>query len=128
MISKQIVEIEQSTFSINNRNIKFKFSKLPNDMKMLAFLAGELPNSATYFSTFGSVSQSDISDVNETFGSNPSNDWRPWDYEGRKTIASKVKSFKNKMAKTKLAEKTKRTKITKFIPENKSRQEFEPRI
>lgn len=76
MISKQIVDIEQSTFSINNRNIKFKFSELPNDMKILAFLAGELPNSATYFSTFGNVSQSDISDVSKTFGSNPCNDWR----------------------------------------------------
>ena len=128
MISKQIVEIEQTTFSINNKNIKFRFSELPNDMKMLAFLAGELPNSATYFSTFANVSQSDISDVNKTFGSNPSNDWKPWDYEGRKAVALKVKNFKNKMAKSKLAEKTKRTKITKFIADNKSRQEFEPRI
>ncbi len=115
MISKQIVEIEQTTFSINNKNIKFRFSELPNDMKMLAFLAGELPNSAKYFSTFANVSQLDISDVNKTFGSNPSNDWKPWDYEGRKAVALKVKNFKNKMAKSKLAEKTKRTKITKFM-------------
>lgn len=50
------------------------------------------------------------------------------DYEGRKAMALKVTNFKTKIAKTKLAEKTKRTKITKFIAENKSRQEFEPRI
>ena len=56
-------------------------------MKMLAFLAGELPNTATYFSTFGNVSPSDISDVNKTIGSNPNNDWRPWDYEGGKAMA-----------------------------------------
>ena len=30
--------------------VKFVFSEPPNDMKMLAFLAGELTNSATYFS------------------------------------------------------------------------------
>lgn len=29
--------------------IKFCLGEIPNDMKMLAFLAGELTNSATYF-------------------------------------------------------------------------------
>ena len=128
MISKQIVQIEQTTFSINSKNIKFRFSELPNDMKMLAFLAGELPNSATYFSTFANVSQSDMTDVNKTFGSNPNNAWRPWDYDDRIVVALKVKDLKNKMAKRKLAEKTKQTKITTFIANNKSRQEFEPMI
>ena len=128
MISKEIVQIERTTFSINGKNIKFRFSELPNDMKMLAFLAGELPNSATFCSTFANVSQSDMTDVNKTVGSNPSNAWRPWDYDDRKVVALKVKDLKNKMANRKLAEKTKRTKITKFIADNKSRQEFEPLI
>jgi hypothetical protein len=35
------------------------FAELPNDMKMLAFLAGELTNSATYFSTFADVKVSE---------------------------------------------------------------------
>ena len=123
-ISKQIIQIERTTFSINGKNIKFRFSELPNDMKMLAFLAGELPNSATYYSTFANVSQSDMTDVNKTFGSNPNNAWWPWDYDDRIVVALKVKELKNKMAKRKLAEKTKRTKITKFIADNKSRQDL----
>ena len=35
--------------------VEFKLEVLPNDMKMSAFLAGELTNSAYYFSTFANV-------------------------------------------------------------------------
>jgi hypothetical protein len=40
MITKEIDEIEKASFNINNMVIKFKFAELPNDMKMLAYLAG----------------------------------------------------------------------------------------
>ena len=49
MLTKEMEQIERSSFNINNTIIKFKFSEFPNDMKMLAFLAGKLPNSAKYF-------------------------------------------------------------------------------
>jgi hypothetical protein len=49
MITKEIDGIEKVSFNINNMVIKFKFAELPNDMKMLAYLAGELPNSANTF-------------------------------------------------------------------------------
>ena len=52
----------------------------------------------------------------------------PWDYDERKVVALKVKDLKNKMTERKLTEKTNRTKITKFIPDNKSSQEFDPLI
>jgi hypothetical protein len=32
-------------------NVKFSIAELPNDMKMIAFLSGELSNSAKYFSS-----------------------------------------------------------------------------
>lgn len=38
--------------------LEFKVTGLPNDMKMLSFLAGEFPNSATYFITFANPNQS----------------------------------------------------------------------
>lgn len=38
--------------------LEFKVTGLPNDMKMLSFLAGEFPNSATYFTTFANPTQS----------------------------------------------------------------------
>jgi len=42
----EMEQIEKSTFNINVTIIKFKFSEFPSNMKMLAFLAGELPNNA----------------------------------------------------------------------------------
>ena len=46
---KEISVMEKQSFSISDREIKFKFSEFPNDLKMLAFLAGELPVSARFF-------------------------------------------------------------------------------
>ena len=95
---------------------------------MLAYLAGELPNSAKYFSTFGNVCNDDLYDVSKTFGPEPPNAWKPWDYKQRVVTAKKVHVFKTKLNKKPLTEKTKRSKITGFIAGCKSRQEFEPPI
>jgi hypothetical protein len=58
-----IKRIQRSSYSIvakgDSIDVKFVFAELPNDMKMLAFLAGELTNSATYFSTFADVKVSE---------------------------------------------------------------------
>ena len=35
--------------------LSFYFELLPNDMKYLAFIAGELPISSTYFSPFADI-------------------------------------------------------------------------
>ena len=43
------------TSKLKDREIRFKFSEFPNDLKMLAFLAGELTLSARFFSTFANV-------------------------------------------------------------------------
>ena len=128
MISKEIEQTEKSSFTVNNTSIKFKFSELPNDMKMLAFLGGELTNSAKYFSTFANISTEDMCDVTKTFGPETHNDFRPWAYNQRLSVAKKVVDFKGKLEKQKLAAQTKRSKVTSFITSNKSRQEFEPLI
>lgn len=59
---KEMLVVEKKNYSISGREIRFKFSEFPNDLKMLAFLAGELPVSAKFFSTFGNVSTGDYDD------------------------------------------------------------------
>ena len=70
----------QSSYSILAKgvsiNVKFVFAELPNDMEMLAFLAGELTNSATYFSTFADVDKESLTGIG-TFGRKPSGTWKP---------------------------------------------------
>ena len=111
--------LENNVFEIDSRKVEFKVRALPNDMKMLSFLAGELSNSSTYFSTVADVSQVDGNDFNKWFDfSNPSY-WKPWNHSKRLSDAAKV-GVKN-------AESTKRQKLTSFISkELKSRQEFKP--
>ena len=72
--------------------MSFHFKKLPNNMKMLAMLGGELSNSATYFSTFADVSTKDCTDVWGTFGSGSLCKWKPWEHRTRlKTNAFRLK-------------------------------------
>ena len=84
----------------------------PNDMKMIAFLCGELSNSAKYFSSFANVSTDDMTVIDRTFG--------------RLTAVKKVDELKKKFAKQLLTNNSKRSKITTFIASMKSRQEFLP--
>ena len=96
--------------------------------KLLSFLGGELNNSATYFSSFGSVSYANMNSLKFTFGRAESNQWKPWTCEKRLQVVAKVQNLKHKLAKTKLSESTKRTRETSLIAQNHYRQEFPPRI
>ena len=130
-VSKLVNDIsylERNVFKVNGKNVKFEFAEIPNDMKMLCFLAGRLSNSSKYFSTFGNVSYDDMSKVDFTFGHSKNSKWKPWAYEKRLSVAKLVVNLKKKLVKSNLAEKTKRNKVTTFIAEQKSRQEFSPRI
>ena len=82
-------------------------------MKWLAFISGELPNSAKYFLSFANVSNDDIAKVGCTYGG-PSDDFQPWEYKNRLKIANAVAKFKNKLTQKQLAA---RTKVTEFIAE-----------
>lgn len=65
--------METKVFKVNGIDVKFEFSDIPNDMKMLSFLGGELSNSATYFSSFGSVTYAYMNSLEFTFGRAESN-------------------------------------------------------
>ena len=125
-VYKQIADLEGKVFEICDFHVTFHFEELPNDMKMLAMLAGELSNFATYFSTFGNVNIYDCTDLDGTLSPNPKSKWQPWVYKERLKIAQKVDTLKSSPKFKALPEKSKRIKVNEFIKENKSRQEFTP--
>ena len=66
--------------------MEFKLCELPNDMKMLCFLAGELSNSSKYFTTFADVNTDDYRQYNKSYG----NDWKAFSYDKRLQDGAKV--------------------------------------
>lgn len=103
--------LEGRTFHISGKDIKFELPDLPNDMKMLSFLGGELSNSAKFFSSFANVSYDKMSSLQFSFGQSENNKWRPWVYERRLAVVKGVEDLKNKLSKSQLAEKTKRAQF-----------------
>jgi len=95
-------------------------------MKMLSFLAGELSNSASYFSTFEDVSTDTMTKLDGTFGRDGRVLWKPWKYENRMMVVKQVDIFKKSLEKKKMAASTCRAKVTSFIDQKHSCQEFEP--
>ena len=92
-------------------------------MKMLSFLAGELSNSAAYFTTFANVNQSEANDYKKSFGITSQHSWRPFPYSKRVNDASKVAKKKELLEKEKLSDSTKHKKLLAYIgKELKSRQ------
>ena len=112
--------LESKQFEVKDTKVEFQLGELPNDLKMLAFLAGELTNSAKYFITFADVSQDDCNDITKSFGLSAHNDWKPWSYEKRLEHVSEVNKKKHKNP------KACRATITQYIASLKSRQEFVP--
>ena len=121
-IEKLVVDmkyLEKETFSIDIEGdfvqAEFAFSELPNDMKMLSFLAGELSNSSFYFSTFANATQTDSNDYTKSFGKHEQANWKPFAYEKRLKDAENVRKKKVSLEKSNNAESTKRSKITSYI-------------
>ena len=48
-IAADIEGIEKKTFTVMGKDVTFSFDLLPGDMKFLAYINGELSNSAKYF-------------------------------------------------------------------------------
>ena len=119
------MNLKALNMALNKALNRFKLEELPNDMKMLAMLAGELTISAKYFSPFVNVSL-DCRDVKGTFGTESSNKWKPWNYQQRVNVVNKVEALKKKVALEKISDKTKRSKVTDYIAKQSSRQEFLP--
>ena len=130
MLLTDIRDIEKTVMTCSHNGqqvvVKFSFTELPNDMKMLAFLSGELSNSAKYFSSFANVSSDDAKNTQATFGRGIENTWKPWMYSDRLKVVNEVEKLKAKLSKQPLSDTTKRSKVTSFIAQKRSRQEFEP--
>ena len=71
--------------------IELKVELLPNDMKMLAFLGGELTNAAYFFTTFANVNRDDKNDISKKFSLKGDFAWKPFTYEKRIADAAKEK-------------------------------------
>ena len=62
-LESKVFEVENSTKKVK---VEFKITELPNDMKMLPFLACEL--SGAYFTAFANVNQGEANDYKKSFG------------------------------------------------------------
>ena len=134
-VAKLVLDInylESETFEIkvNGKDfqVRFKLELLPNDMKMLAFLAGELNNAAFYFSTFANVNKDNCINVNILFNSGRKNDWMPFTYEKRLRDVKLVQQKKQLLSKKQITSSTFRTNVTTYIRSLGSRQEFVPLV
>lgn len=110
MLKEQMSEIEGKTYNVEGKEItlSLKFELLPNDMKYLAFLGGELSISASYFSPFADVKKADIDNPQGTFGLEHQHKWHPWKYCERIKVAAAVEKKKAELSKTTLKLATKR--------------------
>ena len=115
----QMSRIEEQAFKVHGVDVKFRLALAPSDMKFVALLAGELTNSANYPCTFAQVQKGDFTSLEIA------KSWKPWSYEQRMIAAAKVQKFKMTLP---ITLKSSRAKITKFISDLKSRQEFPPVI
>ena len=90
---KEISELESQSgipIEVDGETVKVEFALrlVPNDMKMLAFLAGELSNSATYCTTFADLKLDERNHF-KTF-----NKWNEWKYDKRIKDADAVEKNK----------------------------------
>ena len=123
---KDIAVIEQKSYTVLEKQVKFTFELVPSDMKFTAFLNGELNNAATYFSSFANVCHADCTVLDGKFGTSPDCIWKPGVYEDRVAVAKQVTMFKSKLPN--VTKQSQRSKITQFIAGKHSRQEFLPII
>jgi len=72
-----ITYLESKVHEISGVKVEFILGEMPNDLKMLSFLAGELRNSATFFLTFANVSLKDCNDYRKTYGRTKEHLWKP---------------------------------------------------
>ena len=118
--------LESRSFKINvdgtSFQVEFKLELLPNDMKMLAFLAGELTNSAYYFRTFTNGHKDNANVLGICY--DKSTDWMPFTYQQRLNIAKLVEWKKVELLKKNNTAATFRRNTTTYIRSLKSRQEF----
>ena len=124
-LEDNIFEIKSDGVTIN---VEYKVAELSNDMKMLCFLAGELSNSAHYFSTFANVNKTNCSSIDKKIGDG-SSDWKPYSFKQRIEDSAKAQRKCQELSKSNNTKATQRSKLTAYIKDTlKSRQELPPVI
>ena len=72
---EDLIHLESQVFSIEVhgviKKVEFCVGLIPNDMKMMVFLAGELNNNAHFFTTYAIVSKDNYRMLGYTFGDGP---------------------------------------------------------
>jgi len=66
-------------------------------MKWASTFSGELANSAFYFSPFGNVNNDNKSIVNASLGQSEQCLWKPWVYEERLQVATKIEAKRKEL-------------------------------
>ena len=82
---------------VSEASAKFTFELIPSDMKWASTFSGELANSAFYFSPFGNVNNDNESIVNASLGQSEQCLWKPWVYEERLQVATKVEAKRKEL-------------------------------
>ena len=122
-LREEMEEVEGKQLTTERgKQVVFKFELIPSDMKWMSSHSGELNNCATYFSPFANVNQTSKRTIGGTIG-DPEATWRPWDSTKRLVVAERVVKLKSKLRDPMGKQ---RNEVTKFIAQNKSRQEFVP--
>ena len=122
-LREEMEEVEGKQLTTEGgKQVVFKFELILSDMKWMSSHSGELNNCATYFSPFSNVNQTNKRTIGRTIGG-PEATWQPWNYTKRLAMAEKIVKFKTKLRDPMGKQ---RKEITKFITQNKSRQEFVP--
>ena len=105
-----VARIEGKSFDLplSRAQVKFTFDLIPSDTKWASTFSGELGNSAFYISPFGNVNSDDKCKVNASLGKSDQCKWKPWVYEERLHVATKVKAKAKELYQTRLAESTKK--------------------
>ena len=129
----QLKTLENEVYTVNFQGkeyfIEFKVELLPNNMKMLAFLGGELTNAAYFFTTFANVNSDDKNDISKKFSLKGDFSWKPFTYEKRTADAAKIASKNADLHKKNLKECILSQNLTSFIGKSlKSRQEEIPLV
>ena len=105
-ILSQLKNLENEVYTMNSQGneyfIEFKVGLLPNDMKILAFLGGELKNAAYFFTTFANVNRGDKNDISKKFNLKGDFSWKPYTYVKIIADVPKVASKKAELYKKNL--------------------------
>ena len=107
------LENEVYTVSVQGKEyFSITVELLPNDMKMLAFLEGELTNAAYFFTTFANMNRDNKNDISKKFSCKGDFAWKPFTYEKIIADAVKVVSKKAEMHKKNMKESMFRQNLT----------------